>query len=157
MDFETLLGAPDALPVQVGLIGSGEFGVSLVGQARASGRLRVAALCDLDTDRALDACRRAGLSDDAVQVCTGRAESLRAFESGRHVIVEDAQLLVELPLDVVVEATGNPQAAASNACAAIEAGKHLVMVKNLDMICLPPSCLLTRHRSAPSAHPHEYW
>jgi predicted homoserine dehydrogenase-like protein len=62
------------------------------------------------------------------------------------VVVPDGGLLAELPLDVVVEATGDPEVGAANAVAAIDAGKHLVMVtKEADSVIGP---LLARRAAA---------
>jgi predicted homoserine dehydrogenase-like protein len=44
------------------------------------------------------------------------------------VALKDALLAMDLPLDVVVEATGVPEAGARHALEAIRHGKHVVMV-----------------------------
>ena len=51
-----------------------------------------------------------------------------AIESGKYAVVEDPMIMMELPLDVIVESTGIAEAGARHALAAIHAGKHVVMV-----------------------------
>jgi len=114
--------------VRVGLAGAGEFGASFLYRARVVPQLAVPAVADLDPERARAACRAAGLAPGAVARCDSRRAALAAIESGRIAIVPDAALLAELPLDVVVEATGNPEGGARCAELAIAAGKHVAMV-----------------------------
>ena len=53
-------------------------------------------------------------------------------------IVEDARLLVDIPIDVVVESTGAPEAGARHAYEAIQHGKHVVMInKETDAVVGP--------------------
>ena len=54
------------------------------------------------------------------------------------IAASDLAIAVELPIEVVVEATGQPIAAARHALIAIEAGKHLALVtKELDSVVGP--------------------
>ncbi len=114
--------------VRVGLAGAGEFGASFLYRARVLRQLAVPAVADLDPARASAACLASGLAPEAVATCDSRAAALAAIEAGRVAIVPDAALLAELPLDMIVEATGGPEAGARCALAAIEAGKHVAMV-----------------------------
>ena len=125
MNYERLFADHRGQIVKAGLIGAGQFGASLIAQAKSIPMLSVPAVCDRDVERALDASRAAGLTD--VRVCANAADAGRAMEAGTLVIVSDAAMLMDLPLDVIVEATGNPEAAAANGEAAIAAGKHLVL------------------------------
>ena len=90
-------------PVRVGLIGAGKFGSMFLSQAPTTPGLRVTAIADLEPDRARAACRTAGWSDALV------ADT--AF-------TDDALALVARPdVDVVVEATGRPEAGIRHAAA----------------------------------------
>ena len=61
-----------------------------------------------------------------------------ALELGKRVALADASLIAEIPVDIVVEATGNPEAAAQVGLAALSAGKHLAMVsKEADSVIGP--------------------
>ena len=101
-------------PVRVGLIGAGKFGSMFLSQAPTTPGLRVTAIADLEPDRARAACRTAGWSDALV------ADT--AF-------TDDALALVARPdVDVVVEATGRPEAGIRHARGAFASAKHIVMV-----------------------------
>ena len=138
MYHETLLRKARQANVRVLLIGAGEYGVSFVFQSRRVPGLNVAAIADRRLDAARAAFRHAGYGDDDILACDTRERALAAIESGRRVIAEDARILMDLPLDVVVEATGVPEAGATHAEAAIAAGKHVVMVsKETDSVAGP--------------------
>ena len=111
---DLLRRAEASKPVRVGLIGAGKFGSMFLSQAPATPGLRVTAIADLEPDRARAACRTAGWSDTLV------AET--AF-------TDDAPSLpARADVDVVVEATGRPEAGIRHARAAFASAKHIVMV-----------------------------
>ncbi len=128
MYHETLLQKARQANVGVLLIGAGEYGVSFVFQSRRVPGLNTVAIADRRMDAARTAFRHAGYADSDIVACTSAASALAAFEAGHRIIAEDACLLMDLPIDVVVEATGVPEAGALHAEAAISAGKHFVMV-----------------------------
>jgi predicted homoserine dehydrogenase-like protein len=68
------------------------------------------------------------LADDQIVNCDSFAAAQRVMESGKYAVVEDPMILMELPLDVIVESTGIAEAGAAHALAAINHGKHLAMV-----------------------------
>ena len=146
MNLKPLFDPHAGMPVRVGLIGAGQFGVSLISQGGAIPNFRVAAVCDVKPERGVEAFAASGVPRDAIRVCETRAEAAGAIEAGRWVVVPDGGLLAALPLDIVVEATGDPEVGAANAVAAIDAGKHLVMVtKEADSVIGP---LLARRAGA---------
>jgi predicted homoserine dehydrogenase-like protein len=100
--------------VRVVLIGAGKFGSMFLAQVPHTPGLAVAAIVDLDPDRARDACRTVGW--DQVQIDRTR------FTDDAAVAIADGRV------EVVVEATGNPAAGIRHARMAIAAGKHVVMV-----------------------------
>ena len=112
--------------VAVGVIGTGHYATAVVTQSAHIPELRVSVVCDVDVEAARGAFERAGTHDYVV--CGSSAQALRAIESGRPAIVQDADHLMSLPVDVVVESTGIAEAAAQHAAAAIDAGKHVAMV-----------------------------
>jgi len=114
--------------VQAGLIGSGEFGTAIVTQSRVVPRLRVPVVADVDVGAARRACLLAGIAEEKIEVCDSRKAALHALEAGRTVVLGDAGLMMDLPIDVVVEATGIPEAGALHAQAAIRHHRHVVMV-----------------------------
>ena len=94
--------------------------------------------CDRDVSRAVAAFQSAGIDRDGISVCDSHSAAMVAFESGGAVVVGEAAILAGLPVDVVVEATGHPEAAAAIAEVAIGNGKHVVMVtKEADSVVGP--------------------
>lgn len=114
--------------VSAALVGAGEFGASFIGQARRTPRLEPRVVCDLDLARARKAALAGGLTEGEIVACRDAAEARAALERGLVALIDKAEHLAGLPIDVVVEATGDPEGAAATALAAIEAGRHLVMV-----------------------------
>lgn len=114
--------------VKAALIGAGRFGTSIVTQAPLVPRLDLVAVADLDIEAARSAFLQSGRSHEEIAACENRSEALRALQAGKVVIVEDALLLMDLPLHVIATATRVPEAAAFYADEVIRHGKHLVMI-----------------------------
>ena len=114
--------------VRAGIIGTGYFASAIVTQSRKIPLLEVPAVADLNVEAAKLAYRQAGIPDGDIVICDSRAAALQAMDRGKYVITKNALLLMELPLDVIVEATGAPTAGALHAYEAIRYGKHVVMV-----------------------------
>jgi len=81
----------------VGLIGAGKFGSMFLSQIPTSRGLKVSVITDLDVDRAKQRCRDVGWSNE-------RIASTR-FMDNAFAMCEEAAI------DVVVEATGDPELA----------------------------------------------
>jgi predicted homoserine dehydrogenase-like protein len=101
-------------PVRVALIGAGKFGSMFLAQVPTIPGLEVAVIADLDPDRAREACRTVGWD-------TARIAATRFSADGPEACGADG-------VEVVIEATGHPEAGIRHALAAIEAGRHIVMV-----------------------------
>jgi predicted homoserine dehydrogenase-like protein len=118
MNYDALFAGRGARRLRVGLAGAGEFGRSLLFRSGRARELEVVAVADRDSARAAAAVARAGLSGLT--------------------LLSDAAQLAGLDLDLVVEATGEPEAAATLAEAAIGNGKHFAMVtKEADCVVGP--------------------
>lgn len=114
--------------IRAGLIGTGTFGLSLMTQAPFISQLEIPVLCDRNIDALRQACRQVGIPEEDMACCSSRAAILQAMEKKKWVITQEAGLLMDLPLDVIVEGTGHPEAGARNAEMAIAHGKHVAMV-----------------------------
>jgi predicted homoserine dehydrogenase-like protein len=112
-------------PVTVGLIGAGKFGTMFLSQVRLTRGMHLAGVADLDVARARSQLKTAGWPDAAYA-----ATSLDDAHKSRSAFVTDsAAALIEDPrIEVIVEATGVPGAGIAHCLAAIEHGKHIVMV-----------------------------
>ncbi len=114
--------------VRTGIIGAGWYATGIITQSPYVPALNVPVAADVDIEAARLAFRRAGIADEDIVSCDTWATVLQAIETGKRAIVSDGMLLMDLPLDVIVEATGVPEAGARHAQAAIAHGKHVVMV-----------------------------
>jgi len=122
----------------VGLIGTGAFGRSFLAQARLIPGIRVPVVCDQDLEVAEDACRLAGMAPEDLNICHTASDANDTVAAGKTAVVRDALLLMDLPIDVVIEASGMPEVGANHALSAIENGKHVVMVtKETDCVVGP--------------------
>jgi len=112
-------------PVTVGLIGAGKFGTMFLTQVRATRGMHLVGLADLDVARAQSQLRTAGWEEGSFA-----ASSLGdAYKMRRTHVTADASALIAFPdVEVIVEATGVPEAGIRHALLAIAHGKHIVMV-----------------------------
>lgn len=110
-------------PIRIGLVGAGQMGRGYVAQTRRMTGMEVVAIADIDVDRARGAFASVGID----KVVDGGATSdlSQAVHDGRYVVTSDAEQLLRLPVDIVVEATGVPDIGARVAMEALFAGKHV--------------------------------
>lgn len=120
-------------PVRVGLIGAGKFGSMFLSQVPTTLGLEVSVIADLSVDRARTACAAVGWDENRIAATV-------FVDNGLELIARD-------DVDVVIEATGHPVAGIDHALAAIENGKHIVMV-NVEADVLAGPVLAARARSA---------
>jgi predicted homoserine dehydrogenase-like protein len=115
-------------PAPIGLVGVGRMGRGIADQVSTMVGLRLVAAADLDGDRALRAFTENGWERDRV-VLTDRLErAADALRAGMAVATQDPLLVPRLPLEAVAEATGDPETGGLVAAAAIEEGRHVVML-----------------------------
>jgi predicted homoserine dehydrogenase-like protein len=100
-------------PVRIGLIGAGKFGSMFLAQVPSTPGSEVVAIADLAPDRAREACRRVGWSEERIAATY---------------FTDDASAMMAGDIEVVVEATGHAPAGIAHARRAIAEGKHIVMV-----------------------------
>jgi predicted homoserine dehydrogenase-like protein len=127
MNLSSLLLEREAAgkPVTVGLIGAGKFGTMFLSQARLTRGLHVVAVADLNLERA-----RSQLATAGWPVEQYAAASLGdALKQRRTYVTPDAEAMIGFPgIEVIVEATGIPEAGIKHALSAIKHDKHIVMV-----------------------------
>ncbi|HET8868078.1 MAG TPA: Gfo/Idh/MocA family oxidoreductase [Agrococcus sp.] len=109
-------------PIRVGLIGSGRFGTMYLSQARNIPGVRVAAIADINTARARESLARVDWPEADI------VDSVDDLTDGKTAVIADAMDLFRTDIDVIVEATGNPIVGIKHALAAIDSGKHVMMV-----------------------------
>ncbi|MDR3050317.1 MAG: hypothetical protein LBU67_01170 [Oscillospiraceae bacterium] len=137
MIYEQLFRKTDGM-VRAGLIGCGDFGATIVTQGHTVPRLQLRAVAERDTDRAMRAYLDAGVPAERIALCDTPGQAHEAYAGGRHIIVRDAAMLMEMPLEVIVCCTRSPEWGARYARMAIRARKHVVMVdKEADSVVGP--------------------
>ena len=125
-------------PIETCLIGAGSFGRSFLAQGRKVPLMRARVAVDVDAATAVAAFNAAGVDPRDIAVCATAREAKVAWDAGRAVAAADLATVIELPVDVVVEATGHPEAGARHARMVVEAGRHLVLVsKEVDSVVGP--------------------
>lgn len=128
MNFETLFKAARDRTVRAAISGAGEFGTSFIFQARRVPGLDVPIIVNRTVQRGVDAFAYAGYDAADIKVCENAAQAKAAFEAGKRIVVADPSPVLELPFDVFVEGTGNPEVGARYGELSIAHGKHVVMV-----------------------------
>jgi|GEM_PF-11517 len=131
-------------PLRVGLIGAGKFGTMFLSQALRLPDLHVVGVADLSGTRAAEALARAGWPRERYAA----RSSQEALRTGGTWITDDPQALISGDgLDVVVEATGVPEAGIAHALRAFEFRRHVVMV-NVEADALAGPLLARRAAAA---------
>lgn len=116
-------------PIRIGLIGSGEMGTDIVTQCGQMTGITVAAIAEINIDAAKKALRIAGRAPESFAVAQSRGSFDSALNSGKTAITQDAQAVCASgQIDVIIDATGRPGVGAEIGLAAMEHGKHLVMM-----------------------------
>ena len=137
MDHHQLFPASDR-KVETCIIGTGSFGRSYLAQALRTSRMSARVAVEVDAQAAASALRDVGIETRRVKICSTAAEARSAWAASDYIATNDLAVVLDLPIEVVVEATGHPEAAVRHAVLAIEAGRHVVMVsKEADVVVGP--------------------
>ena len=112
-------------PIRIGQVGAGKFGTMFLSQLRWTRGMHLTAIADLMPSRAVE--RLTGVQWPKEQL---DAKSIgEAIKTGKTHITDNAMSMIENPdIEVIIEATGDPATGIKLASAAINAGKHVVMV-----------------------------
>ena len=116
-------------PVRIGLVGAGEMGTDIVSRVAHMRGIEIGAISELNPQAAGRSVTIA-YGDPDRAVATDTTDALNAaIESGRIATTQRVETLLESGLiDVVIDATGIPSVGAEIGLAAMERGKHLVMM-----------------------------
>jgi len=116
------LAAQRGRPVRVALVGAGQMGRGFAAQAHRMAGVAVCAVIDVVAERASEALEGTGQTPT---VTSDLQEIERVLEGGGAVALDDLSLLTDLPVDVVVEATGVPEIGAQVAVRCLLAGRDI--------------------------------
>src|SRR3954470_14220584 len=131
-------------PVTVGLIGAGKFGTMFLSQARLTRGLHVVAVADLNVERARTQLATAGWPVE--QFAAGSlGDAIK--QRTTHVTADAGAMIAHPGIEVIVEATGIPEAGIVHAIKTIEHGKHVVMV-NVEADALAGPLLARKAKAA---------
>lgn len=120
-------------PVRIGLIGAGKFGSMILAQAKHIKGYHIVGIADLDVRKARESLARVHWEADSYSART----LAQAYKTGQTLVTDDPQALIDFEgIECVIEATGHPIAGVRHALAAIESGKHVIMVNvEADILC----------------------
>lgn len=125
MNYSSRLKAREAevgRPVRVALVGAGQMGTGFAAQLLRMPGIVLSAVLDVAVDRAKSAIEQTG---GKVSDASTLAEQIAAIENGESVAIAGTAALADLPVDVVVEATGVPDVGAKVALQSMLSGKHV--------------------------------
>lgn len=114
--------------VECAIIGTGGFGRSFLAQARHVRGLSCRVAIDRNAAAAAAVLASVGIDPRDIAECTDTHAARAAWNAGKAIAACDLTVVASLPFEVVLEATGDPEAGAYHARVAIEADKHVVMV-----------------------------
>jgi predicted homoserine dehydrogenase-like protein len=146
MNYHQYFGHRDK-PVETCLVGTGDFGRSYLRQAQKAKLLSARIAVDVSADRAAEALASIGIERNSIEPCETAAQAKTAWMRGKHVAAGDLAAVIDLPIEVVIEATGHPEAGARHAMLAVDSGRHLALVsKEVDIVVGPVLSALARDR-----------
>src|SRR5262249_61995569 len=117
--------AAEGKPIRIGQIGAGKFGTMFLSQVRLATGMHLVGLADLAPQRAKD--RLLAVGWPAAQLAA--TDLGDAYKTGKTFVTDDAMAVIAHPqIEVVIEATGDPATGIRLCQAAIQHGKHIVMV-----------------------------
>jgi len=122
-------------PVRVGIIGAGKFGSMILAQAQRIAGLHIVGVTDLDVAKAKASLNRVGWPKERYVAAT----LADAVKCGTTCVLDDVKTLIANPdIECIIECTGHPIAGVRHALAAIDGGKHVIMVNvEADVLCGP--------------------
>lgn len=147
MNYHTYFGT-NAAPVECCIVGTGGFGRSFIAQSLKTPLISTRVAVDLKADTAADVLRGLGIEPAKIALCATADEAKTAWDNGHYIATGDLSVVLGLPITVVVEATGHPEAGARHSLLAVDAGKHVALVsKEVDSVVGPGLALRARRNN----------
>ena len=116
-------------PVTIGLAGAGQMGTDIVVQVGLMPGVRLGAVSEIRVDNAVKAIEMSGRERGDIVQAGSATEIDRAIEANRVAVTEDYKALCAAGhIDVIIDATGNPNVGTLVALEAMRNGKHVVML-----------------------------
>lgn len=138
MNHHSYFAKTPARPVETCIVGTGGFGRSFLAQALKVPMMRARVAVDVTADAAAAAIRNIGVAPGEIAICETTEDARRAWDDGAFIAAGKLDIVLGLPIDVVVEATGDPENGARHVRLAIDAGCHVALVsKEVDSVVGP--------------------
>lgn len=116
-------------PITIGLAGAGQMGTDIVVQIGLMPGVRIGAISEIRVQNAIDAVVMSGRERGDVAQANTASDIDRAVEQNRVAVTEDYKALCSAGhIDVIIDATGNPNVGTLVALEAMKHGKHVVML-----------------------------
>ncbi|TIX66236.1 MAG: homoserine dehydrogenase, partial [Mesorhizobium sp.] len=116
-------------PITIGLAGAGQMGTDIVVQVALMPGMRIGAISEVRPQAAIDAALLAGHDRADIVQAPNAAAIDRAIEAGKIAVTEDLHALAAAGrIDVIIDATGNPNIGTLFALEVMKNGKHIVML-----------------------------
>ena len=112
-------------PIKVGVIGAGLFSGLTISQITKIPGITVSIMADILKEKAIRGYVGAGYKNKEIVQVHDVDSANNYIEKKIPVITEDNQVLIESDVDVILEATGNPEVGAKNAYNAIKNKKSI--------------------------------
>jgi predicted homoserine dehydrogenase-like protein len=126
---ELLQRAEKQGPITIGLAGAGQMGTDIVVQVALMPGMRIGAISEVRPQAAIDAALLAGHDRSDIAHAGNAADIDRAIEAGKIAVTEDVHALASAGrIDVIIDATGNPNIGTLFALEVMKNGKHIVML-----------------------------
>lgn len=113
-------------PVRVGVVGAGYVGANVVAELARIPSVTPSVVAARSVETAVAAFVRAGMSRDQVLVSDDVGTLTHALESGRPAVCSSADIFPELPISLVVEATGALEYGAASILSCLDVGKDVI-------------------------------
>jgi predicted homoserine dehydrogenase-like protein len=116
-------------PVTIGLAGAGQMGTDIIVQLSRMPGLKLGAVAEARTERAASAALLAGWREEDLVKASNADQIAAAIEDGKLAFTDDLEALAATgPIDVLIDATGNPNIGTTFALDCIRNGKPIVML-----------------------------
>jgi predicted homoserine dehydrogenase-like protein len=126
---ELLQRAEEHGPITIGLAGAGQMGTDIVVQVALMPGMRIGAISEIRPQAAIDAALLAGHDRSDIVIAPSADAIDRAIETGKLAVTDDLHALAAAGrIDVIIDATGNPNIGTLFALEVMKQGKHIVML-----------------------------
>ena len=121
----------DSGDAPIAVVGAGYVGTGVVHSIAQSPGMNPSLVVNRNTERAVAALTDLGIATDDVVVSDSVDELASAIRAGQPAVTSHAGVVADLPIEVVVEATGALDYGTETILAMLDAGKHVVSFLSL--------------------------